>query len=262
MKNGKRGLKMVPPETAQTSIFFRNAQRNREAVTAQKKEPQKRAKKKRQKKLNNKHKSKTHKELFLVRFFFCPATGAGGLEGAGPRKGGAPNGGPKPLWFESPDVHIRGTRPSKHHQNSTRRPPGREREKKKAKFAAGEEKRAKFWAVRVGSRVSTTTTTQQQQPASEAATTALVVATTLMHHSSPRGQKARAREGDFELNFAAKIWTSLPVPDRLLDVSGPQERVQRRSMEQLVDSPPVISRCSCAADGRTAGGCPLPRGGV
>ena len=29
-------------------------------------------------------------------------------------------------------------------------------------------------------------------------------------------------------------------PDRLLDVSGPQERVQRRTMEQLVDSPPVV----------------------
>ena len=29
-------------------------------------------------------------------------------------------------------------------------------------------------------------------------------------------------------------------PDRLLDVSGPQERVQRRTMEQLVDSPRVV----------------------
>ena len=29
-------------------------------------------------------------------------------------------------------------------------------------------------------------------------------------------------------------------PDRLLDVSGPQERVQRRTMEQLVDSLPVV----------------------
>ena len=68
--------------------------------------------------------------------------------------------------------------------------------------------------------------------------------------------------GDFELNFAAKIWRHPPPqaagtvyypmdvddvlaargsrPDRLLDVSGPQERVQRRTMEQLVDSPLVV----------------------
>ena len=29
-------------------------------------------------------------------------------------------------------------------------------------------------------------------------------------------------------------------PDRLLDVSGPQERVQRRTMEQIVDCVPVV----------------------
>ena len=86
---------------------------------------------------------------------------------------------------------------------------------------------------------------------------------TSQHHSAPRGQKkARAGEGDFELNFAAKIrrhplpqaagivYNPMDVdvvpaargsrPDRLLDVSGPQERVQRRTMEQLVDSPLVV----------------------
>ena len=29
-------------------------------------------------------------------------------------------------------------------------------------------------------------------------------------------------------------------PDRLLDVSGPQERVQRRTIEQIVDYVPVV----------------------
>ena len=65
------------------------------------------------------------------------------------------------------------------------------------------------------------------------------------------------------MNFAAKIRRRIPLPrrqctvyypmdvddvpaargsrpDRLLDVSGPQERVQLRTMEQLVDSPPVV----------------------
>ena len=83
------------------------------------------------------------------------------------------------------------------------------------------------------------------------------------HHSALRGQKkARAGEGDFELNFTAKIRRHPPPqaagtvyypmdvddvpaasgsrPDRLLDVSGPQERVQRRTMEQIVDYVPVV----------------------
>ena len=77
---------------------------------------------------------------------------------------------------------------------------------------------------------------------------------TSQHHSALRGKK---KEGDFELNFAAKIRRHPPPqaagtvyypmdvddvpaasgsrPDRLLDVSGPQERVQRRTMEQIVD---------------------------
>ena len=83
------------------------------------------------------------------------------------------------------------------------------------------------------------------------------------HHSALRGQKkARAGEGDFELNFAAKIRRHPPPqaagtvyypmdvddvpaasgsrPDRLLDVSGPQEPVQRRTMEQIVDPVPEV----------------------
>ena len=86
---------------------------------------------------------------------------------------------------------------------------------------------------------------------------------TSLHHSALRGQKkARAGEGDFELNFAAKIRRHPPPqaagivyypmdvddvpaasgsrPDRLLDVSGPQERVQRRTMEQIVDCVPEV----------------------
>ena len=86
---------------------------------------------------------------------------------------------------------------------------------------------------------------------------------TSQHHSALRGQKkARAGEGDFELNFAAKIRRhpppqaagtvyypmdvdDVPVargsrPDRLLDVSGPQERVQRRTVEQIVDPVPEV----------------------
>ena len=39
-------------------------------------------------------------------------------------------------------------------------------------------------------------------------------------------------------------------PDRLPDVSGPQERVQRRTVQQIV-LPIADSRRSCAADGGT-----------
>ena len=85
---------------------------------------------------------------------------------------------------------------------------------------------------------------------------------TSQHHSALRGQKmARAGEGDFELNFAAKIRRHPPPqaagtvyypmdvddvpaargsrPDRLSDVSGPQERVPRHTVEQIVDMPVV-----------------------
>ena len=81
---------------------------------------------------------------------------------------------------------------------------------------------------------------------------------------------------DFELNFAAKIRRHPPPqaagtvyypmdvddvlaasgsrPDRLLDVSGPQERVQRRIMEQIVDCVPVVPLLDAAADSGPAGG--------
>ena len=81
---------------------------------------------------------------------------------------------------------------------------------------------------------------------------------TSQRHLALRGQKkARAGEGDFELNFTAKIRRHPPPqaagtvyypmdvddvpaaggsrPDRLLDVSGPQERVLRRTVEQNVE---------------------------
>ena len=86
---------------------------------------------------------------------------------------------------------------------------------------------------------------------------------TSQHHSALRGQKkARAGEGDFELNFAAKIRRHPPPqaagtvyypmdvddvpaargsrPDRLSAVSGPQERVPRHIVEQIVDIVPVV----------------------
>ena len=45
-------------------------------------------------------------------------------------------------------------------------------------------------------------------------------------------------------------------PDRLLDVCGPQERVQRHTVDQTVDAVLGLPtrRCSCAAYGRPAGG--------
>ena len=86
---------------------------------------------------------------------------------------------------------------------------------------------------------------------------------TSQHHSALRGQKmARAGEGDLELNFAAKIRRHPPPqaagtvyypmdvddvpaargsrPDRLSAVSGPQERVPRHTVEQIVDIVPVV----------------------
>ena len=86
---------------------------------------------------------------------------------------------------------------------------------------------------------------------------------TSQHHSALHGQKkGRVGEGDFELNSAAKIKKHPPPqaagtvyhpmdvddvpaarssrPDRLLDVSGPQEQVQRRTVEQIDDAVPVV----------------------
>ena len=97
---------------------------------------------------------------------------------------------------------------------------------------------------------------------------------TSQHHLALRGQKARAGEGDFELNFSAKIWRHPPPqaagtvcnpmdvdgvpaargsrPDRLLGVSGPQERVQRRIMlpqfiNRVVAIPVATQRRVCTA---------------
>ena len=81
---------------------------------------------------------------------------------------------------------------------------------------------------------------------------------TSKHHSALRGQKkARAGEGDFEMHYtspfrrhplpqaAGTVYYPMDVddvpaaggsrPDRLLDVSGPQERVLRRTVEQNVE---------------------------
>ena len=85
---------------------------------------------------------------------------------------------------------------------------------------------------------------------------------TLQHHSAPWGtEDGHGEEGDFELNFAAKIRRHPPPqaagtvcypmdvddvpavggsrPDRVSDVSGPQERVQRRIVQQTIDVVPL-----------------------
>ena len=48
----------------------------------------------------------------------------------------------------TPNVHISGPRRFKHHQNSTRRTPKREKEERTNCSAGRGKKRAKFWAVR------------------------------------------------------------------------------------------------------------------
>ena len=88
---------------------------------------------------------------------------------------------------------------------------------------------------------------------------------TYSHHSALREQKtARAEEEDNEMHFTATFRANPPPqaagtqyfamdvddvpaaggsrPDRLHDVSGPQERVQRRTVQQIVDYPffPVL----------------------
>ena len=97
----------------------------------------------------------------------------------------------------------------------------------------------------------------------ERLTVAMLVAQT-NHHASRGQSKARAGEGDHEMHCAATFHTHPPPqaagvhhffldddeppaagsrPDRLLDVSGPQERDQRRSVAQIevtVPSVPIL----------------------
>ena len=99
----------------------------------------------------------------------------------------------------------------------------------------------------------------------QAATTALVVRheqqsiaaalATLQHHSAQRRQKkARAGEEDHEVHFTATFRAlsecfamdvdDVPAagsrPEWILPVSGPWERVQRHTVEQIDDSAPVV----------------------
>ena len=88
------------------------------------------------------------------------------------------------------------------------------------------------------------------------------VLATFQHHSAPRGQKkARAGEEDNEVHFTATIRANLlpqaagtehfaldvedvpaarSQPDRVSPVSGPQERVQRHTVEQIVVCAPDV----------------------
>ena len=98
--------------------------------------------------------------------------------------------------------------------------------------------------------------------APRAALTLQMLLATYQHHAAPRGQTtARSGEWRSELNYTATIrrtptpqgagteYFSLDVedvpadgsrPDRLSAVSGPQERVLRRTVEQIVDCVPVV----------------------
>ena len=105
--------------------------------------------------------------LWSSRVDFTPFIGtchSGWERGGGALKAGALKGGARRVGHRSPigpkaggDSHdsprsqtctfdCPGLR--KHHPNSTRRPPVREREKKRTKMGAGEGKKQKFWAVR------------------------------------------------------------------------------------------------------------------
>ena len=90
----------------------------------------------------------------------------------------------------------------------------------------------------------------------------------MQHHTAPRGQMtARAREEDHELNYTATVRTHPPPqaastvyytfgddeevlaagvrPAPLSEVAGPQERVQRHTVEQRAQG--ANPRHSCAA---------------
>ena len=79
---------------------------------------------------------------------------------------------------------------------------------------------------------------------------------TFPHHSALRRQKARAGEGDFELNFTDEIRKTLPPQPELFSLYEeepggprppclgeppvPQARVQKHTMEQLADDVPMV----------------------
>ena len=85
----------------------------------------------------------------------------------------------------------------------------------------------------------------------------------MQHHTAPRGQKtARAGEEDHELNYTATVRTDPPPqaastvyctfgddeevlaarvrPAPLSEVAGPQERVQRHTVEQIEEFVPIV----------------------
>ena len=76
------------------------------------------------------------------------------------------------------------------------------------------------------------------------------------HHPALRGQKkARGGEEESEVHYTAEVWKTPPTepvlfslydeepggrrPDRLFAVSGPQDRVQRRTVQEIVDIAPL-----------------------
>ena len=85
--------------------------------------------------------------------------------------------------------------------------------------------------------------------------TLAAVLATFQHHSAPWGpKKARTGEEDHEKNYTATIPTHPPPQPKLFSLyeepggtrpealaeSWPQERVQRRTVEQIVDFLPVV----------------------
>ena len=88
---------------------------------------------------------------------------------------------------------------------------------------------------------------------------------TSLHHSLRGQRKARAGEEESETKCTAKFRTTpphQPVPFSLYDDGGgrpvaeppgPQERIQRRTVEQPAELAPMVRR-SCAANGGPAGG--------
>ena len=79
---------------------------------------------------------------------------------------------------------------------------------------------------------------------------------TSLHHFSRGQRKATAREEESELNYTAKVRKTPPLqpvllslyaeesgggrPASLAEPPGPQERIQRRTVEQLADIAPMV----------------------